>query len=56
MDVSNKPLLRADGADKSGGASLLRADGLWAFDLRAGVCEVGRPEQGWTPGMQLSWG
>lgn len=53
MDVSNRALLRADGADKAGGASRLKDGGLWVFDSRAGVCEVGRPEQGWAPGMQV---
>lgn len=40
MDVSNKPLPEP-------------MDGLWAFDSRAGGCEVGRLEQGWAPGLQL---
>lgn len=53
MDVSNKPLPEPMVADKAWGASRLRADGLWAFDSRAGGCEVGRLEQGWAPGLQL---
>lgn len=44
MDVSNKPLPEPMVADKAWGASRLRADGLWAFDSRAGGCEVGRLE------------
>jgi hypothetical protein len=37
MDVSNKPLLRADGADTAGEASRLRADMMVCGHLTAGL-------------------
>lgn len=47
-DVSNKPW-----PWQAGTASRLRANGLWAFGHRTGVCEVVGLGDGWAPGMQV---